>query len=202
MNDNIKIAWFDMDGSLFDYDGHMRKFLFPLCSADEQELLAAKGLRACEAEYPHFKARMELIKDLPGWWRSMPPLQEGFEVFQIARDMGFDCRVLTKGPSRALIAWTEKVQCCRDNLGETVHIAVVSSKSEVYGRVLYDDYPPYLSEWLEHRPRGLGIMPVNESNKDFADKNVVKFGGTNLHAVRAALQKAWDRKPKEPLVLA
>jgi hypothetical protein len=44
-------------------------------------------------------------------------------------------------------------------------------------------------------------MPVNESNKDFSHPNVVRFDGANVDAVQAALQKAWERESKVPLVL-
>ena len=99
------------------------------------------------------------------------------------------------------MAWMEKVQCCQKYLGEKIDIAIVSSKGEVYGRVLYDDYPVYMQAWLKNRSRGLGIMPVTESNKEFVHPNVVKYDGTNDEAVQAALQKAWDRQSQEPLVL-
>jgi hypothetical protein len=201
---NERIAWFDMDGSLFDFDGHLRKSLIPLCSPDELKLLYSMGLSELEKAYPHIEARTRLIKDLPGWWRDMPPLESGFEVFRMAQSVGFDCRILTKGPKLSPIAWMEKVQCCHEHLGDKIDIAIVSSeddKGEVYGRVLYDDYRPNMEAWLQNRPRGLGIMPVTESNKDFVHPNVVKYDGTNVDAVQAALQKAWDRQSQKPLVL-
>lgn len=199
MNDYI--AWFDMDGSLFDFDGHMRASLLPLCSPEEQQLVSSAGLWDLEKQFPHIKARMELIKATPGWWRSMPPLENGFKAFNMAKAVGFDCRILTKGPKMNPVAWMEKVECCQQHLGDKIDIAIVSSKGEVYGRVLYDDYPPYMSAWLQNRPRGLGIMPVTESNKDFAHPNLVKFDGTNLSQVQHALEAAWGRKSREPLLL-
>src|SRR4051812_41496947 len=38
------IAWFDMDGALFDFDRHMRPSLLGLCSIDEQQLVTTTGL--------------------------------------------------------------------------------------------------------------------------------------------------------------
>jgi hypothetical protein len=200
MNENDRIAWFDMDGSLFDFDGHMRASLLRICSPDEQQLLDRTGLWDLEKAYPHMEARMELIKSVPGWWKDMPPLENGFKVFRTAQQVGFDCRILTKGPTRNPNAWMEKVECCQHHLGNGIGIAIVSSKGEVYGRVLYDDYPPYMMAWLKHRPRGLGIMPVNESNKHFDHPNVVKFDGKNLDRIEAALRSAWERKSGEPPV--
>lgn len=195
------IAWFDMDGSLFDYDGHMRAKLATICSPEEQVIISTTDLWELEKQYPHMKSRMDLIKSLPGWWRSMPPLENGFSVFRLARGIGFDCRILTKGPKANAIAWMEKVESCQHHLGEKIDIAIVSSKGEVYGRVLYDDYPPYMTAWLQNRPRGLGIMPVTKSNEDFQHPNLVKFDGTNLDQVERALKIVWERKSREPLVL-
>ena len=95
---NDRIAWFDMDGSLFDFDGHMRESLVPLCSSEEKQLVMTTGLWELEEASPQIKARMELIKAVPGWWRTMPPLETGFTVFRMAQSIGFDCRILTKGP--------------------------------------------------------------------------------------------------------
>jgi 5'-nucleotidase len=196
-----QIAWFDMDGSLFDFDGHLRKSLLQLAAPGEQPRLDNLNLWEAEEKYPHVKARMDLIKSVPGWWREMPPLDNGFKVFRMAQTVGFDCRILTKGPKSKALAWMEKVQCCQEHLGDKIDIAIVSSKGEVYGRVLYDDYPPYMTAWLKHRPRGMGIMPVTESNKRFEHPNVVKFDGTNLDAIEAALRRAWERNSGEPLAL-
>ena len=190
-----------MDGSLFDFDGHLRKSLLQLAAPGEQPSLTNLNLWEAEEKYPHIKSRMDLIKSVPGWWRDMPPLENGFKVIRMAQSVGFDCRILTKGPKSKALAWKEKVECCQDPLGEQIDIAIVSSKGEMYGRVLYDDYPPYMSAWLQNRPRGLGIMPVTESNKDFVHSNLIKFDGSNLDEVERALRAAWDRKSKKPLVL-
>ena len=55
--------------------------------------------------------RMDLIKSVPGWWRDMPPLEYGFTIFKLAREIGFDCRILTKGPRTKPNAWAEKLEC-------------------------------------------------------------------------------------------
>jgi 5'-nucleotidase len=75
------------------------------------------------------------------------------------------------------------------------------NKSLVYGTFLYDDYLPYMEAWLKHRPRGLGIMPVTRSNRDFRHPQVVKWDGTNFDEVKRALTAAYARGSREPLVL-
>jgi hypothetical protein len=76
-----------------------------------------------------------------------------------------------------------------------------SGKGRVYGRVLYDDYPDYMLKWLKNRPRGLGIMPVTQANKNFTHPQVVRYDGTNHKVVERALQAVFNRKPMEGLVL-
>jgi len=65
----------------------------------------------------------------------------------------------------------------------------------VYGKFLYDDYPDYMLKWLEHRPRGLGIMPANRANQGFQHAQVVRWDGTNLDEVAARLRAAHKRLP-------
>ena len=66
---------------------------------------------------------------------------------------------------------------------------------------MVDDYPDYMSSWLNQRSRGLGIMPAHYYNQDFLHPNVIRFDGNNLDQVRDALQAAFDRDSKELLVL-
>ncbi len=195
----MSIAWFDMDGSLFDYEGHLRNSLKELASPDEQSHLDERDLHSLEDAFPYLKARMNLIKSVPGWWRSMPVLQNGFDVFKAAQSIGFDCRILTKGPKSQAQAWMEKVECCQHHFGNDIAVSIVSSKGETYGKVLYDDYPAYMEAWLKHRPRGLGIMPTTEYNKHFEHPNVVHYNGNNLQEVVNALQNAFNREAGKPL---
>lgn len=194
----MNIAYFDMDGSLFDYDSHLRASLEQLRSPCEPALEG--NLHDMEV-LPHMQARMDLIKTQPGWWLSMPVLVNGVLALNLAQEIGFECRILTKGPKSKTRAWREKIECCQRVFGPDIDVNIVSSKGETYGKVLYDDYIPFMESWLAHRPRGLGIMPVNEYNKDFTHPNVVKFDGNNLQQVRSALEAAFVRQPGSPLIL-
>jgi hypothetical protein len=84
--------------------------------------------------------------------------------------------ILTKGPYNATSAWTEKVQWCREHI-YYVPITITEDKSLVYGKVLVDDWPPYVTQWLEWRPRGLVIMPDQPWNQDFIHPNVFRYRG-------------------------
>ena len=70
----------------------------------------------------------------------------------------------------------------------------------VYGKVLYDDYPEYMNQWIKNRPRGLGIMPSHSHNVDFQHPNVLKSNAENIEQVKIALSIAFERKPGEKIV--
>ena len=194
------IALFDMDGSLADYDGAMLEALEELRSGGESPL--SRETLWAGKELPHLAARMRLVKRQPGWWLNLRPIAEGFAVLEWCRRLGFDVHILTKGPKRHSNAWDEKVQWCQKHIGEDADIHVTSDKGLVYGKMLYDDYPDYMLRWLRHRPRGLGIMPVTPTNKDFSHPNVVMYrGAEDAEKVLRALRIARDRKPGEDLVL-
>lgn len=195
----IDIALFDMDGSLADFDGALARDLEELRSPGEPALTADTLWR--QETGPHVRARMRLIKAQPGWWLNLAPIPMGMQILELCRRAGFDVHVLTKGPKRHSNAWDEKVQWCQRHLGSDVDIHVTSDKGLVYGKLLYDDYPEYMLRWLRHRPRGLGIMPANANNRDFAHPNVVKWDGTNLDEVARAVAAAKGRSPGEDLVL-
>jgi hypothetical protein len=188
-----------MDGSLFDYNGHIVESLKAIAGPDDGPLDGDP--HDLEEKYPYLKARMDLIKSVPGWWRSMPILPGGFAVYELAQEIGFDNRILTKGPKKKSQAWMEKLECCHHHFGEDINISIVTTKGETYGKVLYDDYTPFMKAWLKHRPNGLGIMPATSYNQDFSHPNVLKFDGTNLDQVQAALEFAFNRQAGEPLVL-
>jgi 5'-nucleotidase len=190
------IGLFDMDGSLADFDGAMRRDLERLRAPEEPPLPADLWI---DDERSHLRERMRLIKGRPGWWRDLPPVEPGFVVYRAARDLGFNNQILTKGPKLYAAAWAEKLEWCQRHLGDEIDVHVVSDKRIVYGKFLYDDYPDYMLRWLRHRPRGLGIMPVTPSNRDFRHPNVLRWDGTNLDAVTRALAFVKNRQPGEPL---
>lgn len=189
------IGLFDMDGSLADFDGALRRDLERMRAPQEPP----PGADLWENTPPYMEERMRLIRSSPGWWRSLPPIEAGFVVYRLAQELGFNNQVLTKGPKWFATAWQEKLEWCQRYFGDDIDVHVVSDKKVVYGKFLYDDYPGYMLRWLEHRPRGLGIMPVTEWNKDFRHPNVLRWDGTNLDAVGRALTFVKARRPGEPL---
>ena len=193
-----KIALFDMDGSIADFEGAMRRDLNLLKGPLEPELQGG-DLWTLETQ-DHIRHRMRMIKSQPGWWLELPVIQKGMQILDLARAIGFKCDILTKGPSSHPTAWKEKVEWCKRYVPDA-EIHIVTNKGIVYGTMLYDDYSEYMASWLLHRPRGLGIMPVKNGVKALDHPNVVHWDGTNLDAARDAMERAYARGTKEPLVL-
>lgn len=207
------ICNFDLDGTLFDFHGQLLRDLKAIQSPGEPDIVDL-----FDDHQPWLKARMNLIKGRPGWWRDLPKLELGWEVYRMADKIGFKMQILTKGPrsdgrnpevyTHHAVAWGEKVQCIDKHFGPNVAINIVcqgkqgiygKDKQGVYGRVLVEDYPEYLDGWLEYRPRGLGIIIHNQSNANYKHPNVVRYDGSSdsIREVRSALQAAYDRSPKQ-----
>ena len=170
MSGDDKLALFDMDGTLADYEGKLREDLLRLASPGEP----SPKLHWDDGE-PWMDARMRLIKSQPGWWLGLERLTSGFVVMDLVREVGFSVHVLTKGPRRTAVAWSEKLLWCQRHIHADVDITITQDKGMVYGRVLVDDYPLYMERWLKNRPRGLGLMPETEYNRDYNHPNVIKY---------------------------
>jgi 5'-nucleotidase len=203
-DDNV-FLW-DMDGSLADYEGGLLKYLAKI-RGPHDPVLHLESIWDTEKREPWFKERIRLIKSLPGFWKNLDPILKGFAVYKMAREMGFQNEVLTKGPKKHSTAWAEKVEWCAHYFGEDLDVHVVSNKSRVYGKVLYDDFPDYVEGWLAHRPRGLVIMPVKKSatltHPVYSHPNVIKWDGRDetFSYIGRMLKRVLTRKPNEPLDL-
>lgn len=183
-----KIALVDMDGTIANYQEALTAEMIKLQAPGEPPY-QFYGERE-----PHIEAREALIKRQAGFWRSLPKIQLGFDIVEDLRNIGYGLHILTKGPRTTISAWTEKVEWCKANLPDA-DITVTHDKSLVYGRVLIDDYPPYFLGWLKHRPRGLVICVAQECNEGFgAEKNIIRYDGTNREQVREALRAVYDRE--------
>jgi len=189
-----KICLFDLDGTLADYEGSMRGVLKEINPPDFEVPLDLYNA----PEY--VQKQMDLIKNKPGFWENLKPLKAGFEILQIAQAIGYTIMVLSKGPGKCAAAWSEKVLWCQryvSGVGITLTHACNNEKHKglVYGRVLVDDYPPYIEQWLEFRTRGLVIMPTTPLNQSFNHPNVFHYH-TNENQVYEMTQKlleAFDR---------
>jgi 5'-nucleotidase len=158
MKTDNPIALFDLDGTLANFDKSMSRELEKLRGPNEDPRLDDTMYE----DVPHIKARRLLIKSQPGFWRKLEPTAY-CGLFHMVKNHGYECYVLTKGPRKVPGAWSEKVEWVGEHFPGT-RIIISEEKGLVYGRVLVDDWPPYVLSWLEWRPRGLVVMPAQPWN--------------------------------------
>ena len=189
------IALFDMDGTLVDYDQGMFDALKAIHSEYEPPLTFERMHNLPTV----YEKRRKLICKIPGWWLDLKELQLGFDVLHMALDVGFQIDILTKGPRHSSIAWKEKVEWCEQHVMPICDFGmnIVTEKSRFYGRVLVDDFGPYITKWLCTRPRGLVIMPAHSYNTHIQNKNIIRYDGTNKDQVLKALRMAKTREGME-----
>lgn len=165
------VALLDMDGTVANYDGTMAEAMERLRSPDEPTWTPGGEVP------PWMEARSRLVATQPGFWRNLPKLQAGFDIANALAALDFEVHVLTKGPSRKSIAWTEKKDWCDEHLPSAL-VTITEAKRLVYGKVLVDDWPPYFTEWLHHRPRGVVVVPAQPWNvmaEDLAPANIFRY---------------------------
>lgn len=197
-----KLALFDMDDTLFNYSLQMRLDILALASPTEDaDELRDTDIFQLIKKYPHIERRAEVIKTIPGWWRDLPPYRPGWRLFDLATKIGYCTKIITKGPRSKSHAWAEKLDCITEHFGPDQPIDIVGKdKAGIYGRVLVDDYPHYVDQWLEHRPRGLAILPAQPCNAGYHHPNAIRFhteSDENNETVRKMLQAAYDRESKQ-----
>ena len=194
-----RIALFDMDGTLCDYSGQLKRDLEKIRNPAEPEIEFQHDDSLLPAWY---KQRMHLIKSVPGWWKYLPRLEDGFQVLDLAVSIGFTPEILTKGPFRSSQAWTEKYEWCRreiDGKGHSkkpIEIGITFNKGRVYGRMLVEDYPPYVEAWLKFRKRGFVVLMDRPYNRSLKHPQVERYDGTqaSLRIIVERTQAAFDRK--------
>ncbi len=184
-----KIALFDMDGVLCDYEGMLIKDLTSLKSPYEKSIKKVFG----KGVPKYLKNRMSLVKSKTDWWINLPKYKLGWDILEIAKKIGFRVIILSKNPGHNPEALTGKKKWIEKNMGENTEVILTADKGLVYGRVLVDDYPEFLKQWLKHRPNGVAIMPVNQNNKYFTHPQVIRYNGKNLKQVKEALKIAFSR---------
>lgn len=184
-----RIALIDLDGTVADYDRAMATEMAKLAAPEEDP---PETVDFDSPKEPHIKAREELIRRQPGFWRNLPRLELGFEIVEDLEAVGFGLHVLTKGPTRTTSAWTEKVEWCHEHLPQAA-ITITQDKALVYGRILVDDWPPFMTSWLSVRPRGLVVCVAHPWNAGVDHPSVFRYDGTNREELRVRLRQAWNR---------
>lgn len=193
MGDAENIALFDMDGTLCDYDKSLFEELEKIRSPKEK-IFNPKFERRIIHAPKYIQARAELIKSREEWWANLPKLKLGWDILNIAKKLKFRIMILTGGSQKYPAKWSGKKAWINKYLGEDTEMTIASDKGIVYGKILVDDYPEFIKSWLEHRPRGLVIMPACKENENFKHPQVIRYTGKNLAEVRKAMIKAKLRK--------
>ena len=186
------ICLFDLDGTLVDLDKQIREDMDKLKSPTDIDFNPW-------GDDEWIRSRRQLIVKQDKWWDNLPQFKLGFDILHIIRSFKFEIHVLTKGPSKISNAWTGKVNWCRNNLPEDVKVTITEDKGLVYGKILVDDYPDYIIDWLEYRPRGLVIMPAHRYNRSFNHPNVIRYDGTNIEEIQRKVAYTVIRKSGEDL---
>ncbi len=189
MNDP-KVALFDMDGTLCDYVGSLKRDLEKLRAPDEA---IVDPFKVNGPQYQHIWNRMDLIKADEKWWANLPKLQLGYDVLKMTNKLGYYNEVLTQGPKKNPAALAGKLTWLINNIEEDIDYTMTRNKGRHYGRVLVDDFPDYALTWLTHRKNGLVIMPSNEYNAGFKHPQVILYNGRNKEEVRDGLVDALNR---------
>lgn len=198
--DEDRIALIDLDGTVADYDTAMREAIRSVQTPDE---MPYRHRVPEHQEPPYMEARRKLIQRQPGFWRNLKRLPLGFAVVEELRRLGFSLHVLTKGPRTTPNAWSEKLEWCIEHLPDA-NVTVSGDKSLVYGRILFDDFPPYFEKWLAVRPRGLVVCLAHPWNVEFAEggskqhPNVLRYDGTDQLELNLWLARAYERIPGKP----
>lgn len=186
-----------MDGTLVDYDGAFLRDLKRISKKEERDLIDSyKGniWKMCSENFL-FERRRHMITSQYGWWVNLKPLEENIDVVRLMHEMEFEIHICTQAPFSKSFSWMEKTENIKKNLDIPVKMNIVTDKSLFYGAVLFDDYQPFMEKWLEYRPRGLGILPKNEGNKDYSHPNAIHYDGStsSFESVRDALNKVLER---------
>ena len=196
MSDTVDddVALVDLDGTIADFDGEMSRRMALLRSPDE---VSYDGIYEDDDLPTYIRERRKLIKNQPGFWRTLPRLELGFQIIDTLLDVGFKINILSKGPRLVPAAWQEKFEWCCEYV-PYASITLTQQKSRTYGRILVDDFPDYFLPWLKVRPRGLVIAVAQPWNEKTVHPNLIRYDGTNLETVRGLIIDAYARNPRSP----
>jgi 5'-nucleotidase len=187
-NEPEPIALIDLDNSVADYSKSMNSWL-KLLRAPEETFRVDRTI-GYDNDPAYMSARRKVIQSLPGFWRSLEEIELGFDVVKMLLELDYRLHVLTKGPSSktSTAAFAEKVDWSRQHL-PGVPVTISDDKGLVYGKVLLDDWPPYVERWLQWRPRGLVIAVAQSWNTDIESLNerIIRYDGSNREYVKEML---------------
>jgi 5'(3')-deoxyribonucleotidase len=180
----VKTALFDMDETLCDTWGQTIKDLSPYFS---KEILV--GINLYDESLPlEIRNKIKEIRNRAGWWRTLPTIESGMQLWQYMRGLGFETALASKGPYLQPHAWGEKFQWQKEILPEADEILISSkNKNRVDGDVLVDDWPKYVLGFLENHKKSVAIIPERPYNLDFQHPRAIHYDGKNFKQIEQFL---------------
>lgn len=88
-----KIALFDMDGTLANYDEGVRHGLAKISSPTDPPITVHDRAAA-----PWLVERLNMVRHQRDWWLNLGVLEQNMRVLRAAQEIGFKIHILTKGP--------------------------------------------------------------------------------------------------------
>lgn len=188
-----------MDDTVCDYTGKFTSDLKTIsCEADKDYIDSCDGDISKICKNKIFNNSRRMITSQVGWWKSLPVNIGSMSFVLGLNEIGYELNILTKGPFNKPFAWSEKVEWIENNFGNKYKLKynmnIVSDKSLFYGKILFDDYVPYVKAWLRKRPRGFAFLPESPSNANFKHKNsmILKKDGSNLNECLDKAKEIFD----------
>ena len=169
------VALIDMDGTVADFDASVREGMIAMASHADITLYGEVDTWDTHPDVDGWmKARIDFIKRKAGFWENLPVIHTGMDVVMLLRRIGYRLMVASKAPNLNEAAWTEKFRWCHKHMpGQQV--TLTHDKSLMYGKILFDDWPPYIIAWLKHRPRSHVLMMDTPHNQGFEHPHVMRL---------------------------
>lgn len=186
----MKTILYDVDGTLFNFEKKIIQDLNAMNSPNEQEITALYR----EDIPDHLWDRMTYIKNQPGWWFTLPKIDNGFKLWEFTKNRGFRHVIVAKAPSCNELAIAEKIINIRKHFGRNVPFHIVSDeesyvKTDVKGDIIVEDSAMFAENWLEANPLGWSILMDNKYNKDFNHDRCVRFNGAFTEELRGLIDR-------------
>lgn len=185
------VALFDMDDTLCDTTGQrtreIEKYL-----PNEKKFSVDYCSPQCT---PQIKNLLRTSISQPGWWENLPILQDGFDLYNLIKQEGFETHIISKAPETYPLAWTEKFLWCKKHVPES-KITLTLDKSRYDGEILIDDWTHYVDAWLARHPQGKAILPMRPWNLSYKHDRAVHYNGQNIEEIRQILSEIKQNQSK------
>lgn len=153
---------------LYDVDGVLADLIGGLCKAcsfkiAEPDNVTAYNFEDCMPKEVVGEWRSVMLD--PGFALSLEPYRGARELVQVALDCGYEVVYVTM-PYRASKTWAYDRCEWLDKHMPKAPIVLTGHKHLVTGDQLIEDNPENLAKWLEHHPRGMGVLVDRPWNQD------------------------------------